>query len=78
MMPRRKLDAAIFGIASNSPSRFCRERFTKCKSLYRKDLLGHFGCVNAVEFSNDGHWLVSGTFCLYFLSEVVLAAVLPR
>lgn len=41
---------------------FCRERFEKCKSLYRKDLFGHFGCVNAVEFSSDGQWLVSGMY----------------
>ncbi|XP_065067254.1 DDB1- and CUL4-associated factor 5-like [Rhopilema esculentum] len=39
---------------------FCRERFLKCGSLYRKDLFGHYGCVNAVEFSHDGQWLVSG------------------
>lgn len=29
--------------------------------LYCKDLVGHFGCVNAVEFSNKGgEYLVSG------------------
>ncbi|KAL1430823.1 hypothetical protein MTO96_014688 [Rhipicephalus appendiculatus] len=28
--------------------------------LYRKDLYAHYGCVNAIEFSNDGDWLVSG------------------
>lgn len=27
---------------------------------YRKDLLHHFGCVNAVEFSRDGSLMVSG------------------
>ncbi|KAF0031165.1 hypothetical protein F2P81_015720 [Scophthalmus maximus] len=33
-----------------------------CTSLYKKDMLGHFGCVNAIEFSNNGgEWLVSGT-----------------
>ncbi|KFO37756.1 Thrombopoietin receptor [Fukomys damarensis] len=32
-----------------------------CRNLYKKDLLGHFGCVNAIEFSNNGgQWLVSG------------------
>ena len=30
--------------------------------LYQKDLLAHFGCVNAVEFSNDGQFLASGNF----------------
>lgn len=30
------------------------------KSLHNKDLYAHYGCVNAVEFSNDGEWLVSG------------------
>lgn len=35
-------------------------RLQFCKSLYSKDLYAHYGCVNAVEFSNDGEWLVSG------------------
>ena len=47
---------------------FCRERFLKCGSLYRKDLFGHYGCVNAVEFSHDGQWLVSGLFAFFFIS----------
>ncbi|XP_057716100.1 DDB1- and CUL4-associated factor 5 isoform X2 [Corythoichthys intestinalis] len=40
---------------------FQRRRLAGCTSLYKKDLLGHFGCVNAIEFSNNGgEWLVSG------------------
>ncbi|XP_077586883.1 DDB1- and CUL4-associated factor 5 isoform X2 [Stigmatopora nigra] len=40
---------------------FQRRRLSGCTSLYKKDLLGHFGCVNAIEFSNNGgEWLVSG------------------
>jgi len=35
-------------------------QFEKAKSLYRKNLLAHFGCVNAIEFSKDGNLLVSG------------------
>ncbi|GIX69582.1 DDB1- and CUL4-associated factor 5 [Caerostris extrusa] len=30
------------------------------KYLYSKDLYAHYGCVNAIEFSNNGEWLVSG------------------
>ncbi len=30
--------------------------------LYKKDLLSHYGCVNAIEFSNNGQYLVSGVF----------------
>lgn len=30
-------------------------------SLYKKDLLAHYGCVNAVEFSEDGSLFASGT-----------------
>ncbi|XP_056403022.1 DDB1- and CUL4-associated factor 5 [Hyla sarda] len=38
-----------------------RRRLQACRNLYKKDLLGHFGCVNAIEFSNNGgHMLVSG------------------
>ena len=39
---------------------FIREKWRKDKSLYKKDLLAHFGCVNAVEFSDDGDLMVSG------------------
>lgn len=40
---------------------FQRRRLQACRNLYKKDLLGHFGCVNAIEFSNNGgHLLVSG------------------
>ncbi|MEE6491833.1 hypothetical protein FKM82_016395 [Ascaphus truei] len=40
---------------------FQRRRLQACSNLYNKDLLGHFGCVNAIEFSNNGgHMLVSG------------------
>ncbi|KAG5882587.1 hypothetical protein JTB14_030136 [Gonioctena quinquepunctata] len=35
-------------------------RLAKAKSLYRKDLLAHYGCVNAIEFSLNGEFLVSG------------------
>lgn len=36
------------------------ERFAKARNLYRKDLLAHYGCVNAIEFSEDGEYLISG------------------
>ncbi|XP_062253533.1 DDB1- and CUL4-associated factor 5 [Platichthys flesus] len=40
---------------------FQRRRLSGCSSLFKKDMLGHFGCVNAIEFSNNGgEWLVSG------------------
>ncbi|XP_057656981.1 DDB1- and CUL4-associated factor 5 [Diorhabda carinulata] len=35
-------------------------RLSKARNLYRKDLLAHYGCVNAIEFSVDGEYLVSG------------------
>ncbi|KAI5611791.1 alpha-actinin-1, partial [Silurus asotus] len=39
---------------------FQRRRLAGCNSLYRRDMLGHYGCVNAIEFSNNGgQWLVS-------------------
>ena len=48
---------------------FQRRRLDGCCSLYRTDILGHYGCVNAIEFSNNGgQWLVSGKrvlLCVY-------------
>lgn len=37
-----------------------KERLIKARNLYRKDLLAHYGCVNAIEFSSEGDLLVSG------------------
>uniref|UniRef100_UPI00398E8C4A DDB1- and CUL4-associated factor 5 n=1 Tax=Pristiophorus japonicus TaxID=55135 RepID=UPI00398E8C4A len=40
---------------------FQRQRLSGCGNLFKKDLLGHFGCVNAIEFSGGaGELLVSG------------------
>ncbi|XP_048393873.2 DDB1- and CUL4-associated factor 5 [Stegostoma tigrinum] len=40
---------------------FQRLRLSSCRNLFKKDLLGHFGCVNAIEFSGGaGELLVSG------------------
>lgn len=35
-------------------------RLNAAKSLYSKNLLAHFGCVNAIEFSIGGELLASG------------------
>ena len=38
-----------------------RDRLAGAKNLFRKDLKGHFGCVNAIEFShNRGEIIASG------------------
>ncbi|CAH2245079.1 jg15917 [Pararge aegeria aegeria] len=36
------------------------KRLFAAKNLYRRDLVCHFGCVNAIEFSANGELLVSG------------------
>lgn len=48
-----RVDSTLF-------SDFCDKSY----SLFKKDMLAHFGCVNAVEFSNDGTIFVSGKFLL--------------
>jgi len=40
---------------------FLRKKLSACHNLYSKDLLGHYGCVNAIDFSQDGRLLVSGS-----------------
>ncbi|XP_054723193.1 DDB1- and CUL4-associated factor 5-like [Uloborus diversus] len=40
--------------------RMIDNRLQFSKHLYSKNLYAHYGCVNAIEFSNDGEWLVSG------------------
>lgn len=41
-------------------SKLFKESFSSARNLYRKDLLAHYGCVNAIEFSEEGELLVSG------------------
>lgn len=46
----------------NIKNKLFKERFAKARNLYRKDLLAHYGCVNAIEFSTEGELLVSGKY----------------
>ncbi|XP_037945815.1 DDB1- and CUL4-associated factor 5-like [Teleopsis dalmanni] len=42
-------------------SNLYRSRFSVAKNLYKTDLVAHYGCVNALEFSNgDSKFLASG------------------
>lgn len=41
-------------------SHLFRERLRLAKNLYKFDLIAHYGCVNAIEFSNGGDFLASG------------------
>lgn len=50
-------------VGYNITTRLFSDVVDKSFSLYKKDLLAHYGCVNAVEFSDDGQVFVSGTFC---------------
>ena len=36
------------------------QRLLYARNLYSRELLAHFGCVNAIEFSANGSYLVSG------------------
>ena len=36
-----------------------RDRLAAARNLFRKDLKGHFGCVNAIEFSHQGGELIA-------------------
>lgn len=35
-------------------------RLSVAKNLYKNDIVCHYGCVNAIEFSNEGKYLISG------------------
>lgn len=39
---------------------FMDQALDSASDFYRKNLYGHYGCVNAVEFSLDGQYLASG------------------
>lgn len=52
----RQYDGKVEGIRAN----LFRGRLSVARNLYRKDLLAHYGCVNAIEFSSEGELLISG------------------
>lgn len=57
--------------------RLVNARFNTSEDLFRKDLLSHYGCVNAIEFSNQGDLLVSGKKLKYLLNLSLYDITLP-
>ena len=50
---------------------FKNDRLKMARNLYTKDLKGHFGCVNAIEFSpNGGEFIASGKLLFSFAVDV--------
>ncbi|XP_057316047.1 DDB1- and CUL4-associated factor 5-like isoform X1 [Hydractinia symbiolongicarpus] len=56
----KKHDMNMFFLPKQLNTKCFSNRLDVCKNLYKRDLVGHYGCVNAVNFSNDGDLLVSG------------------
>nr|ACT88140.1 IP05413p [Drosophila melanogaster] len=61
----RNLDVALSQrenilVAGHLPSAIFRERLSAAQNLYQRNLTGHYGCVNALEFSSGGQFLASG------------------
>lgn len=55
------LNKREFNVGGDWRRDLVRGRLAQAKSLYRRDLIGHFGCVNAIEFSHgNAEWIVSG------------------
>lgn len=51
----------------NFREKLYRERLASVQCMYRRDLVFHYGCVNAIEFSADGELLVSGKKNIIFM-----------
>lgn len=47
-------------VAGHLPSAIFRQRLSTAENLYQRNLTGHYGCVNALEFSEGGQFLASG------------------
>lgn len=54
------LNRREYGLLPDIKSQFFNKRLNAAKNLYRRELVCHFGCVNAIEFSSNGELLVSG------------------
>ena len=47
-------------IKNNIKLRILSDRLSISKNLFKRDLVSHYGCINAIEFSREGNWLISG------------------
>lgn len=47
-----------------------RERLTNAQNLYRMNMIAHYGCVNAIEFSKNGELLTSGKFISFSFAQL--------
>lgn len=69
----RNLDVALSQrenilVAGHLPSAIFRERLSAAQNLYQRNLTGHYGCVNALEFSSGGQFLASGKWRYLLIS----------
>ncbi|KAL4717930.1 hypothetical protein ACJJTC_001348 [Scirpophaga incertulas] len=58
--PLKYLCEREYGFIPEFKSHLFNKRLNAAKNLFRRDLVCHFGCVNAIEFSSNGELLVSG------------------
>ncbi|KAJ8723827.1 hypothetical protein PYW07_007807 [Mythimna separata] len=58
--PLSFLNRREYGLIPDIKYQFFNNRLNAAKNLYRRELVCHFGCVNAIEFSSNGELLVSG------------------
>lgn len=56
----RQIRGGTAAAAADCLHRLADQRFDSANSLYHRDCVAHYGCVNAVEFSPSGKFLVSG------------------
>ncbi len=49
----------------NGHDTFFQNRFDYASNLYSKDLKYHYSCVNSVEWSNSGEYMVSGKYIIF-------------
>ncbi|XP_055616554.1 uncharacterized protein DDB_G0283357 [Toxorhynchites rutilus septentrionalis] len=52
----RQLGDNVYNFRNN----LFHDRLRIARNLYKRDLVSHYGCVNAIEFSQEGELLVSG------------------
>lgn len=62
----------FLGSSSEFQLKLFKNRLSIAKNLYKRDLVSHFGCVNAIEFSQDGKYLTSGRFIFLLIMHAFL------
>lgn len=75
----KSFDGQKYSVMGERNILMMKDLMAKSCNLYQKDLMAHYGCVNAIEFSPCGDFLASGNsnklakyMINYFIYDIII------